>query len=331
MSKQKVVVARMTPGLKESGIFEEYDVFAWEEDRVMPEDIFRQKAAEADGLYVTSFDPIDISLLDACPRLRVVSVYAVGVDNVDLPAAVERGVPVGNTPYVVTEATADMCFALMLAFSRRLLEGDAYVRAKKWETWSPTLMISNNVHGKTLGVVGMGRIGQAIAKRATGFDMNILYHTRTPRPEAEEKFGCAYVSYDDLLARSDIVVMIVPLTEDTHHMMNAASLAKMKKSAVLVNVARGGVVDPKALYDALAAKRIRGAAVDVTEPEPIGKDDPLLTLDNFLVAPHVATGTWETREEMTKVAVDNLRRGMTGESLRYYANPDVQGRERKFD
>lgn len=331
MAKPKVVVTRMTPGLKESALFAECDVWAWEEDRVMPEELFREKAPGADGLFVTPFDPIDAALLDACPRLRVVSTYAVGVDNVDLPAAAERGVPVGNTPYVVTEATADMCFALMLAFSRRIPEGDAFVRAKKWETWSPYLMISNNVHGKTLGIVGMGRIGQAIAKRATGFDMNILYHTRNPRPEAEEKFGCAYVSYGELLARSDIVVMIVPLTGETRHMMNAESLAKMKESAILVNVARGGVVDPKALHDALAAKRIRGAAVDVTEPEPIGKDDPLLTLDNFLIAPHVATGTWETRQLMTDVAVDNLMRGLRGEPLRYYANPDVQGRERKFD
>lgn len=324
MAKPKIVVSRMTPGLEESEIWEACDVMAWKEDRIMPEELLREHAADAEGLFVTAFEPIDAALVASAPKLRVVSNYGVGVDNVDLAACTARGIPVGNTPGVVTEATADMAFALLLAFSRRILEGDAFVKSKQWETWSPYLMISNDVHRKTIGIVGMGRIGQAIAKRATGFDMRILYHTRTPRPEAEKQFGCVHTPYDQLLSQSDIVVMIVPLTDSTRHMMGEEALGKMKESAILINVARGGVVDPKALYRALSEKRIRGAAVDVTEPEPIGKDDPLLTLDNFLVVPHVATGTWETRQAMTELAVKNLMCGLRGEPLPHYANPEVK-------
>lgn len=324
MGKPKVVVARMTPGLKERDLWSECDVWAWEEDRVMPTELLREKLADAEGAYITAFDPIDVALLDAAPKLRVISNYGVGVDNIDLTACTERGIAVGNTPGVVTEATADMAFALLLAFSRRIPEGDAFVRAKKWKTWSPYLMISNDVFGKTIGMVGMGRIGQAIARRAVGFEMSILYHTRTRKHEAEQRYGCRYVSYDRLLAESDIVVTVVPLTEETYHMVDEAAFAKMKESAVLINVARGGVVDPKALYQALSSKRIRGAALDVTEPEPIPPDDPLLTCDNLLVVPHVATGSWETRRMMTDLAVENLMAGLRGQSLRFYANPEVK-------
>jgi glyoxylate reductase len=190
-------------------------------------------------------------------------------------------------------------------------------------------MISNDVYGKTLGIVGMGRIGQAIARRAVGFNMELLYHTRNPRPEAEQAYGCTHVSYEELLERSDIIVTIVPLTDATRHMVNDAAFARMKESAFVINVARGAVVDPKALYKALAAGRIRGAALDVTDPEPIPADDPLLTCDNLLVAPHVSTGTWETRKLMTDSAVGNLLAGLAGEPLPHYANPDVRGRERK--
>jgi len=329
MAKPKVVVARMTPGLEESDIWKQCDVWAWEEDRIVPPELLREKAAEADGLFVTSFDPVDKALLEAAPRLRVVSNYAVGVDNIDLPTCTALGIPAGNTPGVVTEATADMAFALMLSLSRRIKEADAFVKAKQWMTWSPYLMISNDVYGKTLGIVGMGRIGQAIARRAVGFEMKLLYHTRNRRPEAEEKYGCRHVSYEELLRESDIIVTIVPLTDATHHMVNDAAFAQMKESAIVINVARGGVVDPHALYRALSAKRIRGAALDVTEPEPIGADDPLLTCDNLLIAPHVATGTWETRRMMTDLAVRNLLAGLNGQPLVHYANPDVKGKERK--
>jgi glyoxylate reductase len=326
MTKAKVLVARMTPGLEESGIFDEFDVWAWREDSILPANQLRKRAADAEGLFATSFDPVDAALLEGAPRLRVVSNYAVGVDNVDLAACTARGIPVGNTPGVVTEATADMAFALMLAFSRRLLEADAYVRAGLWQSWSPTLMISNDVNGKTLGIVGMGRIGQAIARRAMGFGMKLLYHARNPRPEAEQAYGCRYVPFATLLGEADIIVTIVPLTEQTHHLVNDAAFARMKESALLINVARGPVVDPQALYRALSAHRIRGAALDVTEPEPISADDPLLGCPNLLIAPHVSTGTWETRRMMTDLAVANLRAGLGGLPLLHLANPEVAQR-----
>jgi glyoxylate reductase len=329
MAKPKVLVARMTPGLEESELWKVCDVWAWKEDRIMPPDLLRQRAADAEGLLVTSFDPVDKALLDAAPRLRVVSNYAVGVDNIDLAACTARGIPAGNTPGVVTEATADMAFALMLALSRRIKEGDAFVKSRQWKTWSPTLMISNDVYGKTLGILGMGRIGQAIARRAVGFQMKLLYHTRNRRPEAEQAYGCRHVSYAELLRESDIIVTIVPLTKETHHIVDDAAFAQMKDSAIVINVARGGVVDPKALYRALSSKRIRGAALDVTEPEPIPPDDPLLGCENLLLAPHVATGTWETRRMMTDLAVRNLLAGLNGRPLVHYANPDVKGHERK--
>ncbi len=329
MAKPKVLVARMTPGLEDSELWRTCDVWAWQEDRIVPQELLRAQAVDAEGLYVTSFDPVDTALLDSAPRLRVVSNYAVGTDNIDLAACTARGIPAGNTPGVVTEATADMAFALMLTFSRRICEAAAFVKGRQWKTWSPTLMISNDVYGKTLGIIGMGRIGQAIARRAVGFQMRLLYHTRNRRPDAEQAYGCRHVSLDDLLRTSDIVITIVPLTPDTRHHINAAALAKMKESALLINVARGGVVDPKALYTALSAGRIRGAALDVTEPEPIDPSDPLLSCDNLLVTPHVATGTWETRRLMTDIAVRNLLAGLKGEPLPHLANPAVQGKARK--
>ncbi|MCZ6474140.1 MAG: D-glycerate dehydrogenase, partial [SAR324 cluster bacterium] len=225
--------------------------------------------------------------------------------------------------FVVTDATADQAMALMLAASRRIWEGARYVRDKQWKEWSPTLMIANDVHRKTLGIVGMGRIGQAIARRARGFDMNLLYHARSPKPEAERDLGVSYRALDDLLAESDIVILILPLTEETRHMINDETLAKMKPSAYLINSARGPIVDPAALYRALSEGRLAGAALDVTEPEPISADDPLLSLENCLIVPHISTSTWETRAMMTEVSVTNLLNGLQGEPLMHCANPDV--------
>lgn len=325
MAKPKVVVSRMTPGLENASLWNECDVaFAWEEDRIMPADLLREKVADAEGLYITSFDPIDTALLDAAPNLRVISTFAVGTDNIDLPACTERGIVVGNTPGVVTEATADQAFALMLALSRRTVESDRFVKGRQWETWSPYLMISNDLYAKTLGIVGMGRIGQAIARRAVGFEMEILYTARSQKPEAEQAYGAKYASLDELLRRSDIVITILPLTPETKHLIDAEALGKMKETAFLVNVARGPIVDPTALHEALSAGRIKGAALDVTVPEPIAKDDPLLDLDNILIAPHVATGTWECRQKMTDMTVGNLLRGLNGQELLACANPDVQ-------
>ena len=322
-AKPKVVVARITPGLEESALFKECDVFAWREDRIMPKELLAEKVRDADGLYTTSFDPVNEALLAQAPKLRVVSQFAVGLDNLDLKALTARGIPAGFTPLAVTEATADMAMALVLALSRRIVPSVQYVRAKQWRDWSPTLMIANDVFGKTMGIVGMGRIGQAIARRAKGFNMTLLYHARNRRPEAEQAHGVQYRSYDEILAESDILVFILPLSPETRHMVDDAAFAKMKQTAFVVNAARGPIVDPKALYRALSSGRIAGAALDVTDPEPIAQDDPLLSLENLLITPHVATSTWETRREMTRVAVANMLNGLAGKPMLHCANPDA--------
>lgn len=324
MAKPKVVVARKPPGPALNHLIAQCDTWLWEEDRTMPRDLLLEKVREAEGLYVMIFDQVNEELLKAAPHLKVVSTMAVGTDNIDLQACTARGIPVGYTPGVVTEATADLAMTLMLALSRRIVEAAQYVKNRQWKHWSPTLMISNDVFGKTLGIIGMGRIGQAVARRARGFDMTILYHSRQPKPEAEEAYGVKYRSFHDLLAESDIIMLILPLTAETRYMINDEAFAKMKPSALLVNAARGAIVDPQALYRALSSGRIRGAALDVTDPEPIPEDDPLLTLDNCLIVPHVGTSTWETRARMTEISVENLLRGLRGKQLLYCANPEVQ-------
>ncbi|MCZ6728509.1 MAG: D-glycerate dehydrogenase, partial [SAR324 cluster bacterium] len=315
MTKQKVVVCRKPPGPALERLFEQCDVWMWEEDNTVPRELLLEKVHGAEGLYTMLFDQVNQELLDAAPQLKVVSTMAVGVDNIDLAACTARGIPVGHTPIVVTEATADFAMALMLAASRRIFPSAEFVRNKQWKEWSPTLMIANDVHRKTLGIVGMGRIGQAIARRARGFDMNLLYHARSPKPEAERDLGVSYRALDDLLAESDIVILILPLTEETRHMINDETLAKMKPSAYLINSARGPIVDPDALYRALSEGRLAGAALDVTEPEPISADDPLLSLENCLIVPHISTSTWETRAMMTEVSVTNLLNGLQGKPL----------------
>lgn len=322
-AKPKVVVTRMTPGVEESALFTECDVYAWPEDRIMPKELLAEKVGDAVGLLTTSFDPVNEALLANAPKLRIVSQFAVGLDNLDLKALTARGIPAGFTPLAVTEATADMAMALTLSLSRRIVPSVQYVRAKQWRDWSPTLMIANDVFGKTLGIVGMGRIGQAIARRAKGFNMTLLYHARNRRPEPEQAYGVQYRTYDQILAESDILIFILPLSPETRHMANDAAFAKMKKTAFVVNAARGPIVDPKALYRALSTGRIAGAALDVTDPEPIPPDDPLLALDNLLVTPHVATSTWETRREMTRVAVANLLNGLAGKPMLHCANPEA--------
>jgi len=327
MPKPKIVITRKTPGIEDAKELAAYDVWMWEEDRPLPPALLKERLKDAEGVFVTAFDPFREDMIQAAPRLRVVSNYGVGVDNLDLKALSARGIPAGNTPGVVTEATADMAMALMLAMSREIVRAANYVKAKQWTGWSPTLMISNDVYGKTLGIVGMGRIGQAIAKRAQGFSMKILYHTRNRRPEAEQAYGARHCSYDELLRESDIVLMICPLTPETRHMVNDTAFGKMKPTAMLVNAARGPVVDPKALYKALSTKRIKAAALDVTDPEPITPDDPLLTLDNLIIAPHIATSTWETRRRMTEITVTNLVNGMQGKPMLHCVNLEALGKK----
>ncbi|MFW5692037.1 MAG: 2-hydroxyacid dehydrogenase [Chloroflexota bacterium] len=275
----------------------------------------------AEGIFSLLTEHIDAEVMDAAPDLKVISNMAVGYDNVDVAAATARGIPVGNTPGVLTDATADLTWSLMLAAARRLPEGERYIARGHWKTWEPDLLLGVEVTGATLGVVGLGRIGTAVARRAQGFDMRILYHRGDEA--AARRLGAQSVDLPTLLKESDFVSLHVPLKQETYHLIDAAALAQMKSSAVLINTARGPVVDPEALYDALHDGRIRAAALDVTEPEPIPADHPLLKLDNCLIVPHLGSSTVATREKMAALAVANLLAGLRGERLPHCVNPEV--------
>jgi glyoxylate reductase len=252
----------------------------------------------------------------------VVSNFAVGFDNIDVDAATIRHVPVGNTPDVLTDATADFSFALMMNASRRVLEGDRYVREEKWKTWEPMLLLGNEMKGSTLGLVGFGRIGKAMARRAVGFDMRVIYYDPIEiRRDPDVK--AASVDLETLLEESDFISLHTPLTPDTHHLIDAAALAKMKPNAVLVNTSRGAVIDMDALYHALKERRIFGAGLDVTEPEPLPMDSPLLTLDNIVIMPHIASASRSARDKMSWLAAKNLLAGLEGRHLPNCVNPQV--------
>ena len=301
----RVFVTRRLPGTALKRLAAEHEVDVWPQRMPPPQDVLRERAARVDGLVALLTDRVDAALLEACPDLRVISNYAVGSDNVDLEAAAARGIPVGITPDVLTEATADLAFAGLLAAARRLPEALAAVRSGAWLTWEPDWLLGHDVHGATLGIVGYGRIGQAVARRAEGFSMRIL---ATPR-----------VPLDELLAQSDAVTLHVPLTSETRHLIDADALARMKPTAILVNTARGGVVDQQALARALHRGGIAGAALDVTDPEPLPPDHPLLAAPNLLVLPHIGSATHTARERMADRAVDNLLAGLAGKPLPHAA------------
>ena len=287
-----------------------HEVDVWPEPEPPPQAALIERARQADALICMLSDRIDAAFLDANPHLKVIANYAVGLDNIDLAAARARGIPVGHTPGVLTDATADLAFALMLAAARRIPQCAQAVRDGEWGTWQPDGCLGADIVGTTLGIVGAGRIGEAVARRAAGFDMRILRSTSrggTPLPE--------------LLAQSDFVSLHIPLTPQTRHLIDAQALQRMKPTAILVNTARGAVVDTQALTDALHAGTIAGAALDVTDPEPLPPDHPLLQAPNVLVVPHVGSATPRTRAAMTDLAVDNVLAALAGESLPHPAPP----------
>jgi len=280
-----------------------------------------------DGLLSLLTDTIDAELMDAAPRLKVVSNYAIGYDNVDVEAATERGIMVCHTPGVLTDTTADFAFTLLACVARRVVEASEYVREGRWKTWGPMLCLGYDLHGATLGLVGLGRIGSGVAKRATGFDMRVLYHDVSRQPSREEELGLTYVDLETLLRESDFVSLHTPLTPETHHMMGREQFTMMKSTAILINTSRGQVVDQKALYEALVSGGIAGAGLDVTDPEPILRDDPLLTLDNCVVVPHIASASVATRTMMATMAAENLIAALQGRMPRNPVNPEVLDRE----
>ena len=324
MTQSKVFVTRRLPaaGLQRLQAAAEMEV--WPDELPPPYAVLREKAQGCAGLLCLLTDQVDAGLLDAAgDSLRVISQMAVGYDNIAVATATARGIPVGNTPGVLTDATADFAWALLMAAARRVVEGDRYVRAGRWRTWGPTLLLGPEVSGATLGIVGFGRIGQAVARRALGFGMRVLYHSRSRQPELEAGLGVTPADFDTLLSAADFVSVHTPLTPATHHLFGAPQFQRMQRSAILINTARGGVVDPEALYHALRDGVIAGAALDVTEPEPLPLDSPLLTLANLIVAPHIASAGVQTRDRMATMAADNLLAGLRGERLPYCVNPDV--------
>jgi len=309
----RVFISRPIPDEVAERIRRECTVDMWPASDPPPP--LSEKIEDVDGVITYGHERLTAEAMDAAPRLRVVSVMGVGYDHVDAEAAGARGIAVGHTPGVLDETTADLTFALLMAAARRLIPAHDHVRAGRWTLFDPNILWGVDVHHATLGIVGMGRIGYQVARRARGFDMRVLYNRRTRQPEWERELGVEYAGLDDLLAESDFVSLQVPLTDETRHMIGAEQLARMKPTAILINVARGPVVDPEALYAALQAGEIAGAALDVTEPEPMRPDDPLIGLENVIVTPHVGSATVQTRMKMANMAADNLLAGLRGEAL----------------
>ena len=327
----------MTPTILVSGhltddilslLAQECDVRANREDRPMGRADLLEAVAGADGFLSMITDAVDAELLDAAPRLRVVSNLAVGYNNIDVAAATARGIVVTNTPGILTEATAELAFALILAAARRVVDLDRRTRAGEWTCWAPLLFLSREVSGKTLGVVGLGRIGRAVARRARAFGMRVLYHSRS-RLEAEEErdLGVEYAEKDELLATADFVSLHVPLSAETRHLIGRRELGLMKPTAYLINTSRGPVVDEAALVEALKARRIEGAGLDVYENEPMLAPG-LAALDNAVLLPHVGSATVETRTKMARMAAENLLSALRGERPAHVVNPEVWPRRR---
>jgi len=325
MSKPKVFVTRRLAREALDRIAPATDMEVWQEELPPPYDILRGKARDADGLLTLLSDKIDSALMEDAPRLKVISNYAVGFDNIDVKEATRHGIFVGNTPGVLTETTADFAFTLLMAAARRVVEAAGYTVQGKWKTWGPMTLLGQDINHATLGIVGLGRIGMEVARRARGFNMKITYYDLFRHDEAEEKeLGIEYIpELEVLLARSDFVSIHVPLTDATRHLIGAGQLSAMKDTAVLVNTSRGPVVDQSALYEALRDRRIFAAGLDVTEVEPIAQDDPLLTLDNIIIAPHIASASVATRRNMALMAADNLLAGLRGETPPDCVNPEV--------
>ena len=324
MPKPRVFVSRQIFDEAVSLLQTEADVEVWEDELPPPRDTLLEKVNGVDGLLCLLTDKVDGELMDAAgPQLKVISQIAVGFDNIDVPEATRRGIPVGNTPEVLTQTTADATWALMMAAARKIVDGSAAAHDGRWRTWHPLHYLGQDVYGATLGVLGLGRIGLEVAKRANGFDMKVLYSDIFRNEAAEKEHGLRYVDQDTLLRESDFVSIHTVLNDETYHLIGEKALAKMKSNAVLVNASRGPVVDPKALYEALKSGQIWAAALDVTEPEPIPLDDPLLTLDNCVIVPHIASATYATRGEMSRLSAQNVLNGLKGERLVTCVNPEV--------
>ncbi|PAE44508.1 2-hydroxyacid dehydrogenase [Bacillus sp. 7884-1] len=319
--KPKIYITRKLPDLVVGKLKNEFEVRMWEkEEEQVPREILEKEIQEIEGLYCLLTESIDRDLLNLAHSLKIVSNMAVGYNNIDVAAATEKGIMVTNTPGVLTETTADLTFALIMASARRLVEASDYLRAGSWKTWSPMQLTGQDIYGATMGIFGLGRIGEALVKRARGFDMNILYHSRSRKPDVEEQLGIQYVSKEALLRKSDFVCVLTPYTQETVNYIGVKELSIMKPNAILINTARGGIVNEEALYHALKRGQIWGAGLDVFEEEPVGTDHPLLSLPNVVALPHIGSASYNTRLKMALLAAENLIQGLQGNTPKNLVN-----------
>ncbi len=329
MTKPKVYVSRIIADEGLNLLQETCELHVWRERELMPRDVQLKLFADCAGLLTTTDIKVNAQLLEACPAVKVVSNQAVGYDNIDVAACTAAGVPVGNTPDVLTETTADLAFALILASARRLAEMVAWVKQDRWTPERGMLEdLGTDVHHATLGIIGLGRIGREVARRAAGFNMEILYHDLIRDRQAEQEFGARRVDKDTLLRRSDFVSLHLPLSAETHHFIGPDELKLMKPSALLINSARGQIVDQQALLSALQSGQIAGAGLDVTDPEPMRSDNPLLALPQVTVLPHIGSATRKTRAKMAQRAAQNLINALNGQPMISCVNPEAMGRGR---
>lgn len=324
MAKPRVYVCRALPDPALAIVRAVAEVRLWErEDVPPPRDVLLREIAECEGVLTLLTDRVDVEFLSRSPRLRVVANMAVGFDNIDVPAATRARVVVTNTPDVLTETTADFAFTLILAAARRLVEADAFTRAGKWKTWSPMLLAGQDVHHATLGLVGLGRIGSAVARRAKGFEMRVIYYDPVRRQDLESQLGIEFRAMDEVLKSADIISVHVPLMAETRHLIGREQFKMMKRSAVFVNAARGPIVDQAALAEALLTRTIYAAGIDVFEQEPVSAGDPLLALENVVVAPHIASASIPTRTRMATLAAENVAAVLQGKRPPTPVNPEV--------
>ncbi|MBA7471734.1 Glyoxylate/hydroxypyruvate reductase B [subsurface metagenome] len=325
MTKPRVFITRVIAQEALDKIAQATEMEVWPEELPPPYEVLREKARDAEGLVTLVSDRVDAALMDTAPKLKVVSNMAVGYDNISIAEATKRHIVVGNTPGVLTETTADLAFTLLMAAARRVVEADNYTRKGRWKTWGPKILLGQDIHNATLGIIGLGRVGAEVAKRGRGFNMKVLYYDEIRRSEEEERqLSVEYIpELAKLLSSADFISVHVPLLPQTRHLIGATEFALMKPTAVFINTSRGPVVDQRALYEALKSGQIFAAAIDVTEVEPISPDDPLLALDNIIITPHIASASFTTRKNMALMAAENLLAGLRGKTPPTCVNPEA--------